>query len=601
MEKSNAILNKNLECIEKYNPDLKEKLLKVSYSADEITFVETRFKEPNLSYKGIPLHSFHGALAEAKNIFKSVSNLKVSRHVVFGIGLGYLFRECCENSKGMVFLYEPNLEILRIALESIDFSDILSKENVFITSEMEVFKKLYNGHYTYHASTDFLTLHSYRTFLYKDEIDEIVKKMEIIVGSCDLNVKNLMQKSQSAIEMVIKNIYSTLNATPLLELKDIYKGKTALVISAGPSLDLNIQTIKKNRDKFIIFCVGTAFKTLNKNDITPDFINLIENKDCSNQLSGADLSKINLISEPYTHSAIYNFNVKQNFLFPTQTYTGNGYWSNLVGVDISEYLVKGTVSYSALASAKMLGFSKIILVGQDLVYLNNKRYSSGSSVLADSSPKADDSFYYVKGISGEMLPTNVDYAAFIGFLSEFAYDNPKLELINTSMLGAQIDGFKNIPFEDAIKNLPNIKKIKLPKAFKYDKKKIAEKLECDSEKLVNILNDFGEAELYILDYEEAFDKTQALTKESGQAFAQMLELYQTINSKYADFQLYKIISFADTVDIDYRVANLQSFNENDLNEFYGILKNFYRSVKIKIISIMQEISAQKQLIESQIN
>mgnify|MGYP003300892789 CR=1 FL=1 len=52
------------------------------------------------------------------------------------------------------------------------------------------------------------------------------------------------------------------------------KDKTALVISAGPTLDRNIETIKKYRDNVVIFTVGTALKTLIKNDIKPDLIHL---------------------------------------------------------------------------------------------------------------------------------------------------------------------------------------------------------------------------------------------------------------------------------------------------------------------------------------
>lgn len=641
MTSGNPILDKNLECIEKYNYQLKEKLLNLPYLTNKIDLIETKLKEPNLSYNDIPLHSQDGAELEAQRIFNSLDNTALSTHIVFGVGIGHLFKECCERSKGKVFLYEPNLEILRVTLELVDFSKELSQENVFIASEIEQFKKLYNQNYVYKANSNTLILPSYRKIIDFKEIDDTIKRFEIIVGSCKLNVKALMEKGQDAIKAVIKNISYTLDATPLNELKDIYLGKTALIVSAGPSLDLNIKTIKNNRDKIIIFCVGTAFKTLMNNGITPDFVNLIENIDCSGQLMGFDLSQINLISEPYTNNSIYLLNVKQNFLYPTQTYNGNTYWANLTDVDISEYIVKGNVSYSAIASAKMLGFSKLIVVGQDLAYVNNKCYSSNSpysDVIIVINPetnkpelKVNDKeqfiksfistdanitkeqienitetklnglakgFCSVKGINGEMLPTNIDYAVYIEFFTEFAYNNPSLELINTSMIGAQINGFKNIPLEEALEDLPTIKKIELPKILKYDKNKIIKKLQEDMDKLTNILNEFSKTEEYLFNFEEEFKKEETLTAKAGECFKFLLSLYDKISNENQNFLLYKIISFNEDIEIQSALKTINNLNEDGLKDFYGLLKNYYINVAEKITSVLKEITNQQKIIKN---
>jgi hypothetical protein len=59
-------------------------------------------------------------------------------------------------------------------------------------------------------------------------------------------------------------------------LKDYYKGKPAVIISAGPSLNKNIDLVEKNRDKFVVFCVSTALKAAVKHNIIPDFVCFIE-------------------------------------------------------------------------------------------------------------------------------------------------------------------------------------------------------------------------------------------------------------------------------------------------------------------------------------
>lgn len=635
----NQILEKNLELIARYNPGLKDEILNFSGSQNEVELITTDSDELNLSYNKIPLHSQFGAESEAKNIWGSMENNNLSIHILFGFGIGYLFKECCKNVLGNLFVYEPNLEILQKALELNDFSDELSKNNVFVTSNIETLKRLYNQNYIYNSTSNFLTLPSYRTCLFPNEMNELIKRLEVIAGSCLLNVSALLGKGLSAITAVVKNIAPTLESVPIMELKNIYKGKTALIISAGPSLDSCIPIIKKNKDKVIIFSVGSALKTLIKNEIIPDFVNIIENIDCSAQLLGVDVSDINLILEPYTNHEIFKFNVKQRFLLPTNTYPGNRYWARLTDVDISECVVKGTVSYSALASAKILGFSKLVLVGQDLAYIDKQCYSSNasfsdlslefnpetnkheikvndkekfiqafsstdSSVTQEMVEKAannrisqfNQSLFSVKGITGEMLPTNVDFAAYIEFFSEFAFNNKELELINTSMKGAQIDGFKNIPLESALKGLRSIKKIELPNDFKYDKNKIYNRLEKDSTALKSILEEFTLAQPYISSYENAFNSEGVFNQETGESFFQLLKLYEQINNEYQGFELYKIISLNETLEITSKLNALKTFKEDDLNVFYILLKNYFNNVGEKISIILSELIKQKEII-----
>ena len=57
----------------------------------------------------------------------------------------------------------------------------------------------------------------------------------------------------------------------------------------------------------------------------------------------------------------------------------NHYWAEIANLNIDEYWSKGTVSYTALNCARLLGCSKIILVGQDLAYIEGQCYSKDSA------------------------------------------------------------------------------------------------------------------------------------------------------------------------------------------------------------------------------
>lgn len=640
IESGNPTLDKNLECIEKYNPQLVQAILKLPYLTNRIELIETELKEPNLSYNGLPLHAQSGAEAEAQSVFAKTKNSPHSIHIIFGIGIGHLFKEFCQRSKGVVYLYEPNLEILRVTLELVDFSKELSQPNVKAFAEIQTFKDTFVRNFKYGSGATFSFLGTCNQ-IYGNIMGTAFKQMETIMGACMADYNTLRQEGMKSISTTFENISDTLEETPLIEIKDIYKGKTALIVSAGPSLDLNIETIKKNRDKVVIFCVGTAFKALAKHGITPDFLNLIETNDCSGQVKGFDLSEINLILEPYTNPSIHKLKVKKKFLFPSNAGHANNYWSNITGIDISPYISKGTVSYEALTSAQMLGCTKMVLVGQDLAYVNNKCYSDDaaySELAFEINPETNkpefkikdeekyaksllptgvdeiqpwckgfqdykiqnlnETLYYVKGINGKMLPTQGGYATFLEHFREFSlFFGKELELINSSMIGAQIEGFKNVELEEALKDSPLVEKVDLYTSFKYDREKVLENLGKEREVLKEILKEFVKANEYIFKYEREFHRRKTITAESNKFFKNLLGLYDKITIEHYDKNpLYQALAFNENLELQYVIKETEVVDVEKIKLVYSLLKIYFQEVEKKVVEVVEKIKKQKEII-----
>lgn len=644
MTSGNPILDKNLECIEKYNPTLKEKLLNLPYLTNKFDLIETELKEPNLTYNDLPLHNQEGAEKEAKELFERTLDNPNNTNIIFGIGLGHLFKEFCDNSPGQVVLYEPNLEILRVTLELVDFSKELSQENVKVSSDFSELKNIMNVVFRYKSEINFLFLNSYK-HIYGIEINSIIKQIEIIKGTLTEQYNFLKHNGPEIISSVINNLARSLETTPLKEFKDIYKGKTAVIVSAGPSLDSNIETLKKNRDKIIIFCVGTAFKALANNDIIPDFLNIAEKSDCTGQVKGFDLSNIKLIIEPFVHESFQKLPVQKKFLFPAKVTSGGNYWGLLTGIDTSEYTAGGTVSYQALEAAKMLGFTKLILVGQDLAYLDNQCYSSlgsYSDLVFETNPETKqvefkvkdiekfiescsstnpdlsrddaiqlayekikackDAFYYVKGINGDMLPSVSVYGIFIDTFKEFAFNNKHLQLINTSMKGAQIDGFENIPLEKALENEVLIERIELTKQFEYDKNLILENLNKEVTLLKEILKQFETIKGYCYKFEREFMHNKKNTNKSVKYYDFIFEGYNKIaNDYFPKYLLYQLISLHEALELKHYEATAKEEGRDKIEKIYTLLKTYFYQVEAKMIKIIGEFEAQIEIINTTLN
>jgi len=641
---TNPILDKNLECIGRYNPKLKASLSELTSLSGNFELVETELKEPNIIFNGIPIHSPSGAEIEAKAVFEQSPNTPSSMHVLFGMGLGFLFQEFCKHSKGILIVYEPNLEMLRVTLELVDFSEELSGKNVFVVSDMASFKHIFMNTHSYGANSTFVFLQSYKT-IYGQEMNNVFQQIELLAGICMADYNTMRQSVGNSIEMMVRNLPYTFEQTPLNELKDIYKGKTALIISAGPTLDSNIETIKKNRNKVVIFCVGTAIKALMKNGITPDFLNMIEINDCSGQTDGLDLSKVNLILEPYTNTSIHKLKTKRKFSFATGGTPANESWAKITGVDVSPYVAKGSVSYEALFSAKILGFTRIILVGQDLAYVNNQCYSKDSayselayainpetskvevkikdmqgyidSLMPDNVVgcteedykdfagyklnNLNETMYYVDGIQGDKIPTQGGYATFIEHFREFASAFPSLELMNSSMIGANIAGFKNVPLAEAltfvapIEEQPDLDK----KRFSYDIKQSLSNLTKELDVLKKIHKEMEAAAEYIYKYEREYNRRRTVSQETHKYFKLLLNLYNKIVTEcQTDSPIYRGIAFSENLEIQYQLKNAKVVEPEDIQTFYGQMKTYYEKIKINLENIIKSVEQKVQEISS---
>ena len=359
------------------------------------------------------------------------------------------------------------------------------------------------------------SLPSYRE-LYKDVFDTQIKTLELTYGSVILDYSYKQKKLYGATYTTIKNLPELIKEIPINKLENYFKDKPAIIVSAGPTLTENIEVLKQNQDKAVIFAVGPALKTLVKNDIKVDFLCIVESNNCSKQVSGLDLSDINLIVEPFTNPAIHALTVKQKYLHVSANMPPSEYWGKISNTNTEGYGTQGTVSYMALNTAIKMGCSKIILVGQDLAYIEGQCYSKDSAYselecvyneqlqkyeivpkdfekYRDSLSASDDveertkiaterlkilnkSLYSVKSINGAMIPTEAGYAAFIQQFSDYAKSLNNIKLINTSLKGAQIDGFENISLAEAVKDLTIIDK-SIPKIeLDYDIEQIKEHL-----------------------------------------------------------------------------------------------------------------------------
>lgn len=580
----NKVLNANIDALKKYDKHLADEILRINKTKSTFELIQNKNGEYNLIKNSIPLHSLVGAQIEAQKITEKIPDIleKNTIRIIWGLGLGYLADEFISKSNGAVIIYEPDIELLKVVFEMVEFEKNLQKSNVFLTNDPKKLLKMLDMLSDKETKITISFLSSYLS-LYKNEIYKTAEFVEKTRGEKQANINTINKLGPLATINTLSNIRKIISAPLVSSLKDICKDKTALVASAGPSLAENIETIKKNREKFVLFAVGPSLKLLNKNGIEPDFLCIAEAMDTSAQIEGICLENINLIFEPFSNPYLWDLKTKNKFLYFSKDNFLNDWLANVLEINISNNKTIGTVSYLALSSAKTMGFKKIILCGQDLAFKDGKCYAKGSAyedlecilnpdtnkyeIIArdyesykhkllskkyiegkyadyytkNYIKKLNSTIYTVKGQNGQILPTQACYAIFIKHFENFAKENSELELINSSSGGAQIDGFKNLKLDEALKDSLNFEKLQIvPQIPNYN----CEKIQNELKKVIEIYNQTLEFLSCTQKYQKELLREFSMRKTlNTQAQKTQQKIINTLNTLIDKFYKYHFVRF----------------------------------------------------------
>lgn len=515
----NKVLQKNIAQIAHYDNELANRILMFKIEKSNLELAQNENGEYNLLFYNKPLHSAQGAIKEANMVAKNFQDNQDEIKIIYGLGLGYL-ADVTSNiiKKNKIIIYEPNLELIKYVL-SIAQIDALYKENVILCNDKDTFYNHIKNFSDENTTFSISFLNSYKIYL--EDIKDILYLAQKAQGENIGNVNTYLSKAHGQFYSTLLNFVDIIKNPNISDLVDIYKGKTALIACAGPSLKQNIDIIKKNQNKFVIFALNTTAKLLIENGIEPDFIVAIENYAPLEHFKNVDTQKYYFIEEAALNPEVKKLKTKKTFNFISKNNFLNDYIRECLKLDDEIYSF-GTVSYTALESAYIMGFDRIILVGQNLAYDGARCYSTDCHIvdvecIYDEKEKkykivADEEKYMNSGIAkkfgqeaakivlkthlenmnknictvksqeGIDILSKTDYAIFIKCFEDAAKKikakKPNIKLINSSNKGAQINGFENVKLEDAVNLLEDVEKLNLDE-YKpnIDKKYLVKKID----------------------------------------------------------------------------------------------------------------------------
>ena len=383
------MFEKNLKAIRQSNPELADRLEKINIAdIKDIVVEEAETGELIIGYKNVALHSMADPIREAKVIWNKAISLNLRKNdfqIVFGLGLGYLFKRAYISANSKIILVEPFPEVLRFVLEHVDLSAELSDKRVLVTDNVKDVADKLNAEYLQGDRAEFLYLPAY-TSLASSMGEELTNKIVQIMTEKQTDINTIFLRSLPWAQNFILNLPYFPDMRPIGYLKNSFEGKTALILAAGPNLAENIEKIKQNRNKFVIFAVNKTIEHLIKNELTPDFVVFADTRRyVLNSLQVEESTKnflknTNIIIMPRTDNTFAAYEAKKKLLYITESEVFRDFADAASDSELGVGKSAGSVAILSYFIAKELGFRNIAFSGLDLAFPDNKMYTDGQEL-----------------------------------------------------------------------------------------------------------------------------------------------------------------------------------------------------------------------------
>ena len=393
------------------------------------------------------LHSIYDIDREIKKAFETV-NKDAEILILFGIGCGYYLKYIKNNFKSLkkTIIVEPNLDIFKELLKNNNLNQLMSDlgEVAFIVNQTKENAISYLNDIILKENTNIIDIVyniSYRT-LYGEYAEHVLKKT---IENMQSNIVNVATKNKFKHLWVInelKNLRS--NSINMDKLMSIDMNIPVIIVSGGPSLNKNMHILKELKNKALIIAVGSAIKTLDAKGIIPHFRFVIEGSHDYHHY----FESVNTEDIPLIHTSSTNFKLLNQYKGPKiklvmDTEVMTQYIYKKAKISFNTVSSGFSVANVALNLFCKLNASKIIFIGQDLCYTNNKVHANDGFRESQDFDFSNKKYIETENIYGEKVYTD---RAFLGMKKIFENtirNYPNISFINATGGGLKIEGTIN--------------------------------------------------------------------------------------------------------------------------------------------------------------
>lgn len=599
------IFNKNINYIKKYRPvfysKVKTYLDGKIHDFNKFNYIETKDKsgtiEIDFGQSRIRLNSIYSPKKEAEKWVNQFDfeNLNVSV-LMFGMANGIFARQVLKRARedAIVVFFEPDGELFAYCLENFDMTDIIIDKRACIyvkdINDNEFETWIMNNFDAAMIPTQIVCSYPKIEEIYQLEAENFKKsikqkyELEVIVNF------SLQENYKLGIENILHNLKFIKNSNYSAELiGKVPNNVPVIIVSAGPSLDKNIDELKKAYGMAVILATDTAVKYLEKHKVKYDAIVSIDIiKDVKN-LTFDGCLKHPIFVGMQSNYKILELNKGKKIWMLSSEFICRLY--KKYGLRYSSWTNGGSVATDAFNLAKEFGTKRIVFVGQDLAFSGESTHAGD---ITDIDEYADGDIKYVEDIYGNKIKSRSDWVRYLyWFEKEIVKLNGEIDVIDATEGGAKIYGTKIMKLSDVIDKYCQVKFDfnevieKLPKTFSEQEYNMVAK---DLDNIRYELNEIEDKANYGLKLSDEMLVMLKRDELNGDRENFCNKEIKKINSLIEEKLVYSIIR--DYVETKIRgIIKVNCFTGNrkdDMIESYKLTKEAFSAI-IEVVSYTNEI------------
>ena len=378
-----TILEKNLAAISIKQPKLAEHLQNSQMGAAYQGIVPAKTGEPvPLFASGQTLQSLYNPAREAERLLVAATGFMLFCGLGNGIQIKVFLDKCPQSCCAIT---ESDYESFKQLLSLIDYTELLSDSRVsllppcidaaFISALASSYLPAVHGTFGYHI------LRTWSNY-YKTQVKDLSEKIEQALKKIKADFSVQVHFGKIWLRNIFFNLHLAGSVKP--EYPQADTSRTALVLGAGPSLEEGLVLLKRQRQRYTVFCTDTAFPAVCADGITPEFFIAIDPQHISYQHTIGVIPKetIGIFDLSAQTAGARRFYENGNAFF----FTAGGHPLVQTATLFSPFppltTASGTVAVAAYHAAQALGFRHIECSGMDFAYTDGKAYSRGTYLSA---------------------------------------------------------------------------------------------------------------------------------------------------------------------------------------------------------------------------
>jgi hypothetical protein len=419
--------------------------------SEDCVLLTARSGLPNVNVSGKPYHSPYDPVREAQKFCAALKIEQADVIFLFGWGLGYCGNTLLTRlkSNARVIVFEPNSELFELSrAQTLNRPAFQDRRFQFVVGE-RIGRFFDDWGLQGCQDTDQLLWIEWPAAVALDGemLSSLKSSFRTRLRDKAANLLTHFQKGATYFENALAN-FKYQGSGDTASLFGRFKNIPLVIVSAGPSLDLNIEELRGMADRCFVLAVDTSLRPLLAAGVTPHAV-MVADPSALNarHVVGAVPETVYMIAEQAVQPVALE-SARRRFLFGLGLFPGPLFAKFGFGKGTLE--VWGSVATAALDLACRIGANPVIFAGQDFGFSWGREYARHT--IFHNNPFSPELGGPMKepDIWGNPVHTTENLIAYRDFFVRKIRQRPDIRFINATEGGILRDAVEILSLKEAL-------------------------------------------------------------------------------------------------------------------------------------------------------